>query len=171
MAAVGEEDEEPSDKNEQAAPVPQYEAGIRQRELATQKARLVSQMAAQSHGYESASSQDKDRVPTSSRAPMQAPVPPRQPLQSARTVAASVPSTRSPRLSPTKMTKERELANGNGDGEDKVTRIKSRAERTTEGLFEAVRKTLTVAFKEAETANGYISRGECCLLCGSTGTS
>jgi polo-like kinase 1 len=155
MAAVGEEEEEAS-CGQPPEPTPPYEAGIRERELATQKARLVSQMAAtaQAQGYESTSSQNHDRqaAPAASRTA------PRQPLQSARTVPVNGgPVTRSHRSPPGKGKEAQRYAPV--ELSPRKTRSASRTEKTPEGLFETVGRTLVEAFGAAETPNGYLARG------------
>lgn len=138
MYPVGEEaeEEERQENLKDEVPESRYDAGIRERELANQKARIVSQM-----GGSSAQQQGRLREEERNGSP-------RKPLGSALGVQSRIQS-HIPR-SPEK-------------GRDMVVPTKTRDGRPS--LFETIGKNLSSAFQASNTPSGYRSNRVSTFFC------
>lgn len=160
MAPVGEEEEDEDEARGARRPAPaahtDAEPRTRERELATQKARIVSQMAAMqlptSDPAESdAASTDREvqhRYQTRS---------PRRPLASSNALnnQSSAPANRNG-STPSKPSKGKER-----EGLSKYPPVASAKQANhASGLFELVMEVLVEAMEAAETAEGYLPEGE-----------
>lgn len=135
MAALGEEEEE-EDVAAEDLPPTRYDTAVRERELASQKARIVSEMAA---GERRSEPLDDRYTEVKRSSPRKQPLGPATTVQSTRSVPAPVESKSS--------------------GKQRAVDVPTR-HSDTPGLFESVGLLLSEAFELADTEQGYSSPGK-----------